>query len=381
MSDQTSNNAGNVFTNAGNVITNTVNKVVNTVNNKLANNNIVNLGDSNPIKNNQFVIGMLIALLVIFMIFYFFSRTFRVSRTLNKVNIYITYQDMKSLRPPVARIGRLADFHVSTAYNCALTGYQMLDYTSTKMIKKVMQAGVRGLVFSVFSNTYGKDAYPVVSSGYKQGEWKLTANTLSFEECINTVANNAFDIYDGDIGTFNSEDPIFIILDIKTENIYTLDRIGQILTNNFKSGNNSLFLDSKYSYQQSNLGEIPMQQLYGKVVIIASGGFRGSKLEELVNYSWDLDKLRNYHHSEINNDDFDKKELIKFNKRNLSIVFPNKEGDFFSSNYNPKIGFNTGCQFVAMNYQRLDSNMDTYITKFQKAGIVPKLRKLRKLRN
>ena len=130
------------------------------------------------------------------------------------------------------------------------------------MIKKILQAGTRALVFSVFSSNYGKEAYPVVSSGYKNGEWKLTANKLSFEECMNTIVDNAFSIYNGDTGTFNNEDPIFIILDIKTENIYTLDRIGQILTNNFKSGNNSLFLDSKYSYQQSNLGVLLQKLVY-----------------------------------------------------------------------------------------------------------------------
>ena len=370
MSEQTTNSAGNV-------ISNTVNKVVNSVNNTLANNKVVNLGDNNVIQNNQFIIGILIVLVIVFMIFYFFSRTFRVGRALNKVDTYITYQNMKSLPPAVAKMGRLADFHIATAYNCSLTGYQMVDYTSTKMLKKILQAGTRALVFTIFSSKYGKNATPVVSNGYKQGEWKMMANTLSFQECMNTVADNAFDIYNGDTGTFNNEDPIFIILDIKTENIYTLDRIGKILMNTFKSGGDKRFLDSKYSYQQNNLGEIPMETLYGKVVIIASGSFRGSKLEELVNYSWDLDNMRQYHYSEISDDNFDKNELIKFNKKNLTIIFPNKEGDFFSSNYNPNIGFNTGCQFIAMNYQRLDSDIDKYITKFQRAGIVPKLRKLR----
>ena len=40
---------------------------------------------------------------------------------------------------------RLADFYVCSSYNSAVSGYQLMDYLSTDMVKKVMQCGCRYL--------------------------------------------------------------------------------------------------------------------------------------------------------------------------------------------------------------------------------------------
>ena len=73
-----------------------------------------------------------------------------------------------------------------------------------------------------------------------------------------------------------------------------------------------------------------------------------------------------------------KNELIEFNQKGLTIIVPHEEGDFFNTNYNPIVAFDLGCQFVAMEFQYIDINMDYYITKFKNASLVMKSDELRK---
>jgi hypothetical protein len=53
----------------------------------------------------------------------------------------------------------------------------------------------------------------------------------------------------------------------------------------------------------------------------------------------------------------------------LTIVVPHVEGDYLTRNYDPTPAWDLGCQFVAMNYQEIDEQMDTYITHFETKGI------------
>ena len=57
---------------------------------------------------------------------------------------------------------------------------------------------------------------------------------------------------------------------------------------------------------------------------------------------------------------------------------PHKEEDFFNTNYKPIKAFECGCQFVSMEFQYIDSNMDMYITKFKNKSMLLKNNKLRK---
>ena len=107
-------------------------------------------------------------------------------------------------------------------------------------------------------------------------------------------------------------------------------------------------------------------------------------MEEIINYSWDnIDNnpnhnLQRIHYSKLKEPGFNEKKLIDFNKKGLTIVVPHVEGDFFNTNYNPIKAFECGCQFVAMEYQYIDSNMDMYITKFKNKSLLLKDNKLRK---
>jgi hypothetical protein len=217
--------------------------------------------------------------------------------------------------------------------------------------------------------------------GYKSGEWKMMIVDTPLEIILETIANNAFKIYDGKEGVSNMDDPIFIGLNLNTNsNLDCLNLTAYLITKYFSDR----LLSNTYSFQNNdNMADIKLSQLIGKVIIFASNGFQGSGLEEIVNYSWDNTdnnpnhNLQRLHYSELIKPGFDKNKLIDFNKKGFTIIVPHKEGDFWNTNYNPILPIELGCQFITMNFQYIDSNMDYYITKFKTKSFILKDEDLR----
>lgn len=353
---------------------------------------------------NTFFLTILFALLLLMLVLMYFSQNFRVNRTLNNMDIYIKFQNIQSLKASELKEYKLSDFYVSSSYNSSLSGTQYIDYATTDMVKKLLQTGVRFLEFQVFGNMYGPNAEPVVSSGYAKGEWKLTLNTLYLEDVIKTISANAFKIYDGTDGSPNHMDPLIISLDLKTNyNYFVTNKIQKL----FSKYLTNYLLDPTYNYQAKNLGLVPLKELMGKVILFSSDGFQGSTLEEFVNYSWILPKLKRIHYSELENQSIqqggntettltnisqqnsttidsrklmvESSQLKKFNSSALSIVYPHKDGDILSYNFDPEKSWNLGCQFVTMNFQTMDVNMDKYINKFRNKAFILKPQGLRNL--
>ena len=355
---------------------------------------------------NTFFITILITLILLIIVLMYFSQNFRVKRTLNNMDIYIKFQNIQSLKPSDLKEYKLCDFYVSSSYNSALSGTQYIDYATTDMVKKLLQTGVRFLEFQVFGNIYGPDAEPVVSSGYAKGEWKLTLNTLYLEDVIKTIRDQAFRIYDGTDGSPNHMDPLIISLDLKTNyNYFVTNKIQKLFSKYLMD----YLLDPTYNYQAKNVGIVPLKELMGKIILFSSDGFQGSTLEELVNYSWILPKLKRIHYSELENQSIEQgtkgqgqttltnisqknsttldstklmvesSQLKKFNSEGLSIVYPHKEGDILTYNFDPEKSWNLGCQFVSMNFQTMDVNMDKYINKFRNKAFILKPKSLRNL--
>uniref|UniRef100_A0A6C0E6A5 phosphoinositide phospholipase C n=1 Tax=viral metagenome TaxID=1070528 RepID=A0A6C0E6A5_9ZZZZ len=356
---------------------------MNLISSRLSNNN----SNNNVIKNNpdqnKFLIIILVGITILAGILFFFSKSFRVSRVISNMNIYINFQNLESMKPTLLKKYRLADFYINSSCNTALSGYQMFDYVSTDMVKKTLQAGARYLEFQIFADSYGLDAVPIVSTGFEKGEWKLSLNTLTFEDVIKTLRKHAFRVYDGTDGVPNYQDPLFIGLNLKTNNNYIIHNKIQAIINKYFL---DYLLDPSYNYQAKNVALVPLAELMGKVIIFASDGFQGSNLDEIVNYSWDYAKMKRLHISELllDNSGIDKtkntieiSQIKKFNFNNLSIVYPQKEGEFFTYNQDPKIAWDLGCQFVCMNYQSIDREMDKYISKFRINSFVLKPKHLR----
>jgi hypothetical protein len=328
------------------------------------------------VSENYLLLLGITSALVIIIIIYFFSQSFRVSRTLAKMIVYQGYQQLTSLNVSTIGNNKLASFYVASAYNAAHCGYQMYDYTSEQIVLAALQSGARYLEFNVFNSEFGDSAYPVVSMGYKLGEWKMMVNDTPLETIFQTIKNNAFTQNDGINGVNNTDDPIFIGLNLNTNsNLSCLNLIAFLITKYFADH----LLDNQYSFQNSdNIADITASQLTRKVVIFASDGFQGSGLEEIVNYSWDnvnnsdTHKMQRLYYADIMTDSFDSNKLRTFNQTGLTIVVPHKEGDFYTGNFNTSKAFDLGCQFIAMEFQNIDSNMDSYITRFKNYSLVLK---------
>ncbi len=365
--------------------------------------NIENVTDSS--NRNNVLMLILVVIIIFFLITAFFSEKARVYRTVKNIEIYTKYQNVQSMTPAVLKNHRLCDFYVSSSYNSASSGYQMFDYVSADVVKKILQTGARYLEFQVFADRFGEDAQPVVSMGFKTGEWKLSLNTVYFEDVIKVIRENAFRVYDGVDGSPNNKDPLFISLNLNTNyNYFVNNKIQKI----FSKYLINYLLDATYNYQAKNIALTPLKDLMGKVVIFCSDGFQSSNLEEIVNYSWKFPYMRKKTSAEIDEEimaaptnsylksktsespsktfdenakstksDIETSETKKFNNSGLTIVSPHKEGDFVTRNYDPKNSWSLGCQFVSMNFQKMDTNMDVYINKFKKYGFILKPKKLR----
>ena len=266
---------------------------------------------------------------------------------------------------------KLKDFFVASSFRPYLAINQMFEYCSLKILVRNVQNGVRAMYFDVFNDQLSEDAFPVVSSGYEKGNWKLTLNTLTFESVIRELSKTIFTSgY-----TTNYNDPFFIFLNLKTNrNFNSVNRVQETIYKYFKDR----LLPSKYAYQSTKLADAPIRDLMGKVILITSDGYENTNLEELVNASWNTDDMKKISYRALDAAT-PKSDAIKmniddvrtFNNSGISIVVPPEES-FFTSNYYPEPFFTAGCQFIFKNYQSNDKFMEPYITKFNSSSFVEK---------
>lgn len=235
-------------------------------------------------ENYVVILGVFIVLVLVILI-YFLSKTFNVSRTLDKMAMYKRYQKITSVDMTKTEASQpLSSFHIASSYNSCHNGNQIISYTSELVLKSVIRSGARYLELNVFSDAYGPSGKPVVSNGFRRGEWKLMLNSLTFESAIRTISENAFKVSSEDDGAPNNTDPIFIGLNLSTgNNLACLNLMADILIDYFRDR----LLDAKYAFQfTTEFAKTPLRELENKVIIFASPGFEGSRLEELINAIW-----------------------------------------------------------------------------------------------
>lgn len=234
-------------------------------------------------ENYMLIMGITMAL-VLLILMYLLSKTFNVGRALDRIRMYELYQKITNLSLKTHGDLSLKQVQVASSYNSCHSGYQMGSYTSEEVLKQVIKSGARYLEFNIFPSKYGQGAVPIISNGYRNGQWKLMLNTTTFEAAVKTIAENAFRVANKLGGAPNPNDPLFLSLNLSTgHNIPCLDLMADIILDYL----HSYLLEPKYAFQfSSDIQNIKMADLANKVVIIASPGFEGSKLEELINSSW-----------------------------------------------------------------------------------------------
>ena len=250
----------------------------------------------------------------------------------------------------------LSDFYVFSSHNTYVAGNQNMDVNSLKMIKIALQLGMREIELDVYAKNYlvSQKEYlePIVTHGIEspggQNDIFLNSNTLSFESCIKTINDYAFEN--------DNDDPLFINIELNTHNIdYTNNRVLDIIKSQF--GDKIIF-----SNNLNNLKDYKIKDLIGKVIIIIHDLHENSVLKDL---SFDYYKNVSYNY-------LDDIELDK-TKNNIVRVFPpaNIESHF-SYNCDPTAAWNKGIQFATCNIQVIDDNLKKQFKKFKKYSFVLK---------
>jgi hypothetical protein len=297
---------------------------------------------------SNLILGFIL-LLVITMIVYIIYLTKLQSRECSYINdLYGDVNgNLRSINLDDPDCGyNLNEYYVKTAYNCCSGGSYKNDVVEICNLKAVLKQGVRGLDFEIYSI----DNDPVVATSTSDNYYiKETYNSLNFSDVMSTIQNYAFS---GSTAP-NPTDPILIHLRFMSNNQTMYSNLANI----FKSYD-SILLGKEYSYETSghNLGGEPLLNFMNKVILIfdrTNTSFLENKdLMEYVNMTSNSIFMRAYSYYDVKNNP-DLEELREYNKRNMTIVFP----DSGTNPVNPNgiLSRDAGCQMVAMRYQYVDN--------------------------
>lgn len=306
----------------------------------------------------------------------------------------------------------LCDYYIASSYMTPCVGNQHYDYVSNEMIIEVLQSGARYIQLPICEATISPNATPVIATTQYGQKLITSLNTLDIKETLKIIRTNAFKIKRNVINY-----PLIIHFILNTNNTYTLNE----LSNNIMEILSDLLVDvTKYTTRPIYYEK--MCNLLGKIILIATPEYQGSKLESFIVPTNKL--FETFHYNDINainsiksnenslidynklsskqqtmtdtifmkkypsleyiintNHDIGQQilsdtslvnNLIQFNKIGMTVVTPNKLDDIISANYDPRDAVYSGCQFITMNYQINDDNMKTYMKIFNKSSFVLK---------
>ena len=257
----------------------------------------------------------------------------------------------------------LRDYYIKSSYNSCASGQFKNDWVDLCALSNVIKQGCRVLDFEVYMLN---DKTVVATSNSTKFTEKGTYNSIPIEDVIKYISENAISTSMTTETCPNSFDPLFLHFRIKSDNTEVYTQIADALVEYL----DSKLLSSEYSYENKghNLGKVPLKMLLGKVIImvdkIENNHIRGTKMEELTNIMGNSAFLRSLPYNDvIHTPDMD--ELIDYNKKNMTISYPNLS--YKSSNYNSSIIMQYGVQMSCMCFQTNDSFLQAYNTLFDKS--------------
>jgi|TARA_B110001469_G_scaffold121600_1_gene131236 hypothetical protein len=355
------------------------NKIVDTISNSK---NKIKNALSNPLvgtlKENisqyKNIISLLVGLFIFILISYFISENYRINLVLTDMQIYnsIIVVNNSNFKDD----HKLADYYIASSFRSVLGKNQRFDYCSTRILKKILKEGARFIWLDVFNSDLSFKPKPIVCNGVGKGNWQLTLNSLTFDECCQTIAETAFT--SGNVN--NYDDPLFLALNLNTQgNLYSLNKIKKSIIKHL----GDRLLEVHYGFNRVNMGSVPMSKLKKKVIIFTSDGFQDSSLEELINYSWDNKNMKKLIYQSIDPNvkitEYVKENidsLKNFNTNNITIVTPDPN-TLFTRQYEPSYAWDYGCQFVSMYYQSIDKKIEKNVKKFKNKSFILKPPNLR----
>ena len=273
--------------------------------------------------------------------------------------------------PPPTGPGRLFSYYVKTAYNCCSPGGFKNSFVDLCALQHAIRLGARCLDFEIYSEDYK----PVVATSienqslYNSFYIKETFNSLPLMDVLWYINLYALgDNIPGDnTGAPNPTDPLFLHLRIMTNESSTINLIAKYLSDIFQNK----LLGSAYGYTNYDVqkfGTLPLIQFCNKCIIMVEDNknqlqtstIYNSDLFPLINLMTSTDKFYLYREQTFKTQN--PADMISVNKNYVTMILPNLTPD--SANYDPRPAMQSGCQFVAMNFQNFDENLEVYFKIF-----------------
>lgn len=304
---------------------------------------------------------------------------------------------------------KLVDYYIASSYMTPCIGDQHYDYVSKDMVLTAIKSGARLIQIPICQQEVYYESPPVIGTAEKGKQMITSMNYLSVLDTFNGIASVAFKHKEQKLNY-----PLFIQLELRTVNQYTLDMVADHLVTVF--GDHLLKPDKYYKFP---LGLEKLCNLLNKVIIICNDKYQDSKLrnivvpteylfqtlhrDDLAQFNVKQDKFyKNEYHlrlSEVQQEKsaalikemypdldtiikeneenqgktsskiLDNKNIMnnlqQYNKIGLTMVVPHKPEDVKSENYDFMEALQFGCQFICMNYHNNDEHMTEYIKMFK----------------
>lgn len=306
------------------------------------------------------IIGITLIIILIAFLYYFYYSTLRSKECSTMDTIYGDLNGkITSINDSEQFSYTFKDYYIKTAYNCCSGGSYKNDFVDTCILKDILKQGVRGLDFEIFSI----DDKPVVATSTSDSYYiKETFNYINFGDVMNIIRDYAF----SSSGSPNKDDPIIIHLRIKSTNQEMYKNFAKLL-----EGFDSLLMSKDYDseYYGKNFGNVELQKLKGKIVIIVDRS-NTSFLEcpefyKFINMTSNSVFMRALHYYDIKYSP-DIAELIEYNKQNMTIGMPDKGAN--PENPSSVVMRETGCQLLGMRYPYIDVNVEENDVFFDENG-------------
>ena len=360
------------------------------------------LGKDSETQFVEIIIMMMIAIVVVLFVFWAYSLTSLQNADCNRIDqIYKNTQGSAPTRSiakfnsaynsdtsgvpqysstnymfdPSGGMARTFSYYVKTAYNCCSPGNFSNSFVSICALKHAIALGARCLDFEIYS----LDQEPVISTSTQSTDLdssfyiKETFNSLKLADALYYI--KYFALESSNDGAVNYLDPLYLHFRIMTQQPETIKLIAKYLVDILGDH----LLGSEYgrnNHDTNNMSKDSILNFCGKCIIMVNSNNNNSNvislsdLWPLVNISLAHDSSslnRQYKYSDIRSmTDEAKTDLMTNNKYGMSIVIPDNNNS--TANFDPRICLKYGCQFIAMNFQTFDSNLETYFSIFDEIG-------------
>lgn len=196
-------------------------------------------------------------------------------------------------------------------------------YTAGSVFEDIPIALARGsrlLEVHVYAD---EQDHPVVALHPQNDGYDYALENISFEQVCVLIENDAFP----------SPDPFILSIVPHTDKTIVMNRIAEHLQTTVRR---RLITTTK------NVATLPIDSLKGTVIIASGGAIQGTELERLVNISWSGPTLRRLTYQQALHPR-DEKELIRFNRDNITLVAP--EAELRTVRANSSKPAHLGCQW------------------------------------